>query len=95
MERRLFAIMSIGAGFTAAFGVTMLVVNPGLLRQGWFLAKLLIVLAMLIFHFRCLRWIQILEGSELPGNIRWLRWFNEIPVLFLLGVVCLAVVKPF
>jgi uncharacterized membrane protein len=24
-----------------------------------------------------------------------LRWFNEIPVLFLLGIVVLAVVKPF
>jgi uncharacterized membrane protein len=28
-------------------------------------------------------------------STRGLRWFNEIPVIFLLGIVLLAVVKPF
>jgi putative membrane protein len=26
---------------------------------------------------------------------RWYRWFNELPVLFLLAAVLLVVVKPF
>ncbi|WP_175497125.1 CopD family protein, partial [Variovorax boronicumulans] len=26
---------------------------------------------------------------------RWYRWFNELPVLLLLGIVILVVVKPF
>jgi putative membrane protein len=25
----------------------------------------------------------------------WFRWFNELPVLMLLGIVILVVVKPF
>lgn len=95
MEKRLFAIMSLGAAVTAVFGSAMLYANPGLLGQGWFLAKLLIVFLMLVYHYRCWRWIRVLECTDQPQDTRWFRWFNEIPVLFLLGVICLAIVKPF
>jgi putative membrane protein len=95
MEVRLFAIMSIGAVVTAVFGSAMLYVNPGLLDQNWFLSKMFIVLAMIVYHLRCWRWIQRLKAADATQDARWLRWFNEIPVLFLLGVVCLAIVKPF
>lgn len=95
MERRLFIIMSMGAALTAVFGVILLSINPGLLQQGWFRSKLLILIGMFAFHYRCRRWIRVLAQGELPDNTRWLRWFNEIPVLFLLGIICLAIVKPF
>ena len=95
MERRLFTIMTIGAVLTALFGGVMLALNAGLLQQGWFHAKLIILVGMLIYHFRCWRWIRTLESDELPDSTRWLRWFNEIPVLFLFTLICLAVVKPF
>ena len=95
MERRLFIIMTIGAALTAIFGAAMLIANPILLKQGWFHGKMFMIGAMLIYHYRCWRWIRILEEGHLPGNTRWLRWFNEIPVVFLLAVVCLAVIKPF
>ena len=95
MEKRLFAIMSIGAALTTIFGLLLLTVNHALLQQGWFRIKLLLLVAMFIYHFRCLSWIRRLAANPLPENTRWLRWFNEIPVIFLLGIVCLAVVKPF
>jgi protoporphyrinogen IX oxidase len=95
MERRLFIIMTIGAVLTATLGGAMLYANPALLGQGWFRGKMLIVLAMLVFHYRCWRWIQVLANGSVPDDTKWLRWFNEIPVIFLLGVICLAVVKPF
>jgi len=95
MERRLFIIMSIGAALTALFGLLLLWVNPALLEQGWFQLKLALLAAMFFYHYRCHRWIGVLAGGDLPPDTRWLRWFNEIPVIFLLGVVCLAVVKPF
>jgi hypothetical protein len=42
-----------------------------------------------------LRWITSLAStSEIQESVR-LRWFNEIPVIFLLGIVLLAVLKPF
>ena len=71
------------------------VINTALLQQGWFRIKLLLLVAMVVYHWRCLRWIRELAAGRIPDNSRWLRWFNEIPVLFLLGIICLAIVKPF
>ena len=95
MERRLFIIMSIGAVLTTLFGLLLLWVNPTLLGQGWFRLKLAFLAGMFFYHYRCHRWIGALASGNLPPDTRWLRWFNEIPVIFLLGVVCLAIVKPF
>ena len=95
MEKRLYAIMTIGAILTAAFGLLLLFLNSSLLAQGWFQVKLLLLAAMVVYHLRCLRWIRVLAEGKAPEDTRWLRWFNEIPVIFLLGIVCVAVVKPF
>ncbi len=95
MERRLFIIMTIGAALTALFGGLMLHINSGLLQQDWFRIKLVILIAMLVYHYRCWRWIRVLELRTLVASTRWLRWFNEIPSIFLLVIICLAVVRPF
>jgi putative membrane protein len=95
MEKRLYAIMTIGATLTATFGLALLSMNPDLLSQGWFRAKLLLLVAMVVYHFRCRHWIRRLEAKATTESTRGLRWFNEIPVLFLLGIVFLAVLKPF
>ena len=95
MERRLFAIMTIGAVLTGLFGLVMLYYNPALLSRGWFQIKLLLLGGMIIYHVRCLHWIQRLAAGELPDSTKWLRWFNELPTIFLLTIVCLAIVKPF
>lgn len=95
MERRLFAIMTIGAVLTALFGSIMLFINTALLHQGWFQVKLVLLVGMFVYHLRCRRWIRRLAAGQIPEDTRWLRWFNEIPVLFLLGIICLAIVKPF
>ena len=95
MEKRLFAIMSIGAALTTLFGLLMLVANPALLSFGWFHAKLALLAGLFVYHYRCWRRIKLLENGRIPPDTRWLRWFNEIPVIFLLGLIALAVVKPF
>jgi putative membrane protein len=95
MERRLFIIMTIGAALTTIFGLALLWSNPALLAQGWFNLKLLLLAALFVYHIRCYRWIQALKAQQIPADTKWLRWFNEIPVIFLLGIICLAVVKPF
>jgi putative membrane protein len=95
MERRLFIIMTIGAVLTAIFGLLLLWINQALLQQGWFHVKVALLAGMFVYHLRCNRWIALLKSGRIPDNTKWLRWFNEIPVLFLLGIVCLAVVKPF
>ena len=95
MEKRLFTIMTIGAVMTALFGVLLLIGNPGLLSTGWFQVKLFFLVAMVLYHWRCWRWITCLGATTEPQGTRGLRWFNEIPVVFLLVIVLLAVLKPF
>ncbi len=95
MERRLFIIMTIGAVLTALFGVALMTINRGLLAQDWFLVKLVLLAGLVIYHVRCLHWIKRLKAGSLPDNTKWLRWFNEVPTIFLLTIVGLAVAKPF
>lgn len=95
MENRLFVIMTIGAALTAACGLAMLWLNPLLLSQGWFQAKLVLLAGLVIYHACCRRWITALAARTGTEPTRGLRWFNEIPGLFLLSIVLLAVLRPF
>ena len=95
MERRLFAIMTIGAVLTAFFGLILVVANPALLKAYWFQAKLALLAGLVIYHYRCHAWIVRLRTAVPTDDTRWLRWFNEIPVFFLLTIIVLAIVKPF
>lgn len=94
MESRLFVIMTIGATLTTALGLLMLAVNQALLEMRWFQIKLILVVGLIAYHYRCYRWIVTLRTTDETQDSRLLRWFNEIPVIFLLGIILLAVVKP-
>lgn len=94
MEHRLFAIMTIGAVLTASAGLLLLWTNPSLLSRGWFQLKLVLVGGLIAYHVSCKWWIGRLEKTSEPQPTRGLRWFNEIPALFLLAIVLLAVLKP-
>ena len=95
MEARLFAIMTIGAILTAVFGAWLLARNPALLETGWLRAKLALVLLLVGYHVWCGRLVRILAAGNSPHSARWFRWFNEIPTLLLIGIVLLAVARPF
>lgn len=95
MERRLFAIMTLGAALTALFGVSMLIVAPGLLDFGWLHAKLALVLVLIGYHLWCYWLMLALRAGRNRHSQRWYRWFNEAPGLLLIAIVVLAVVKPF
>lgn len=95
MENRLFGIMTIGAVVTAVFGLVMLWIQPTLLSETWFQVKLVLIVGLVIYHFYCKRWIRLLENRTAPQATRGLRWFNEVPAVFLLVIVVLAILKPF
>ena len=94
MERRLFAIMTLGALVTTLLGAGLLAINVGLFSMTWFRIKLVLLAGLFVYHFRCYLWMQRLKHAQPDQDTRWLRWFNEIPVVFLLGIIILAVVKP-
>jgi protoporphyrinogen IX oxidase len=95
MERRLFAIMTLGATLAAVFGISMIVAAPGYLHFGWLHVKLTLVAALIGYHFWCYCLMVALREGRDRHSQRWFRMFNEAPALLLIAIVILAVVKPF
>ena len=96
MERRLFAIMTIGAILTAIFGITMLIMGGGILFHSfWFHFKLLLIIALVAYHYACYKLMLTFRQDANTHDHKWYRWFNEAPSVLLIVIVILAVVKPF
>ena len=93
MERRLFAIMTIGAAGALLFGVAMIAAAPAYLGFAWLRWKLALVAALIGYHAWCYRLIAKLAAGA-GRSQRWYRLFNEVPGLLLIAIVILAVVKP-
>ncbi len=94
MERRLLVITHIGAALTLIFGIWTLLLVPAYLQQAWLHAKLALVLGLLGYHFYLVRLKNQFAQDRCTRSPRWLRLFNELPALFLIAIVILAVVKP-
>jgi putative membrane protein len=94
MERRLFGIMTIGAVLAVSFGLSMILAAPGYLAFGWLHVKLVLVAVLIGYHVWCYRLMVALREGRNSRSERWLRLFNEAPALLLIGIVVLAVVKP-
>jgi putative membrane protein len=95
MERRLFAIMTIGAAATVLLGLALIVALPAYLKMGWLHAKLLLVALLIAYHGYCYKLLRDFAAGRNAHGSKWYRGFNEAPSLLLLGIVVLAVAKPF
>jgi putative membrane protein len=95
MERRLFIIMTIGATLTVIFGLAMLIAAPAYLSMSWLRVKLSLVLVLVAYHGYCFKLLRDFAQRRNTRSAKWYRGFNELPSLLLIGIVILAVVKPF
>jgi len=95
MERRLFMLMSIGAIATVALGIAMIVTTPAYLKMGWLQVKLTLVLLLIVYHLLCFKFLRDFAHDRRTHSAKWFRAFNEVPSLLLLGIIILAIVKPF
>jgi putative membrane protein len=94
MERKLyFGIMTPGAILTVLFG-SWLWLGYGI-AGAWLHAKLALVAILIAYHVYCGKLVGDFKRDRNRHGHVWYRWFNELPVLILLGVVILVVVKPF
>jgi len=94
MERRLFAIMTIGAAASIFFGALMLIESPGYLQMTWLKVKLLLVVLVIAYHVYCYKLMRDFAAQRNTRGSKWFRGFNELPSLLLIAIVILAVVKP-
>ena len=100
MERKLFVLMTIGAVGTAFFGIAMLTGiggthgRPELLEMPWLRMKLLLAAGLGAYHV----WMGIIcrdfANYRNQHSAKFYRWINEIPAVFLIALVLLAVLKP-
>ncbi|ROR34695.1 protoporphyrinogen oxidase HemJ [Inmirania thermothiophila] len=98
MERKLFwAITTPGAVLTVVFGLWLLAdyAWAAYRHSGWLHAKLALVAGLVAYHVWCGKLVADFAADRNRHGHVFYRWFNEVPVLFLVGIVILVVVKPF
>lgn len=95
MERRLIkAIMRPAAVVTWGAGL-VLAISGGLFTDGWFHVKLVLVVALTASHVAMERWRLDFAADRNTRTQRFYRVANEVPTLLMIGIVILAVTKPF
>jgi len=94
MERKLYrGIMTPTMVLTIVFG-TWLWLGYGF-RGGWLVAKLLVVAALVAYHFWLGAMVRAFARDANRRSHVFYRWINEAPLVLLAAIVVLVVVKPF
>lgn len=97
MARRLWNIITVPAGIIMLVsGITLIVLNFGLMKTPWFHLKLTFLLGLAAYHYWC--WKKVLQIKNLNGNILpianiKLRQANEIATFILFLVVFTVILK--
>ena len=95
MERRLLrAIVDPAMIATWVLGL-WLAWSSGAYRSGWLEAKFVLVLLMSGVHGLFARWVRHFGADRNRHSAKFYRIINELPALLMIGIVLLAVVKPF
>src|SRR3954453_16361670 len=95
MERRLLrAIINPAMVVTWVVGL-WLVIESGHYRAGWMQAKFVLVLILSAVHGLFSRWTREFAEDRNTHSQKFYRIINEIPTLLMIGIVILAIVKPF
>ncbi len=96
MERKLMrGIATPSMILTLILGAWLVYLVPAYMRMGWMHAKLTLVVLLIGYHHLCGRYMRQLAAETSTHSHKFFRVFNEVPVLFLVGIVVLVVVKPF
>lgn len=96
MERKLLkGIMNPSSIVVVVLGVWLWLFG-GVHHTGhWIHAKVTLVAVLLIYHHYCMKLVKDFQNDQNRFSHVFYRWFNEFPVLVLIGAVILVIVKPF
>jgi putative membrane protein len=96
MARKLYRFVTPIAVIAVALGLALVIANPDYyLSATWLWLKLILVVALIAYHAYCGRLVQALANDKDEHTHVYFRVFNEVPVIFLVFIVLLAVLKPF
>lgn len=97
MEKKLFYFIGIPA-FLLTFisGISMIILNPELLKSGgWLHAKITLVILLAIFFFHNEYVRRKFEKDICNKSGKFFRMYNEIPTILLILIVILVIIRPF
>ena len=96
MARRLYRFVTPFMWLAIGFGLAMMASNLDYyLGAAWLWLKLAGVAFLVVYHFQCGRYVKAINSDSDSHSHVFYRFFNEVPVLFLFGIVFLVVLKPF
>lgn len=96
MERRLLKYITTPAMVASwALGLYLALSVIDWSADGWFHLKLVLVLLLSAYHGALAKWTKQFAEDRNTHSARFYRVANEIPTLLMLGIVILAVVRPF
>jgi putative membrane protein len=98
MERKLFyGIMTPGGIITTLLGLWLLFEYAWQAYSSmlWLHIKLTLILLLIVYHVYCWKYLLQFKQDKNSHSHVFYRWFNEIPVLMLIGIILLVVAKPF
>ncbi len=95
MERRLLKLITTPAMIVVWIAGLVLVWLGGWSDAGWLDVKLVLVLGLSGVHGVNVRFVREFANERNQRSARFFRLWNEVPTLFLIAIVILAVVKPF
>ncbi len=73
----------------------MVILNPGLFEEWWFIAKFVMVFIMAGVHGKLSKMRRGLEGGSDVRSDKYYRVWNEVPTVLLIGIVIMVIVQPF
>jgi putative membrane protein len=96
MERKLLRyIMNPAMILTLIFGLWLAVTTEAWATGGWFHMKMTLVFFMFGFHGACAKWRKDFANDTNTRSAKFYRIMNEVPTVLMIGIVLLAVLKPF
>lgn len=94
MTHRLWYIITFPSALLATiFGVCMLIENPTLLQMPWMHVKLLFVVFLWLYHFKCQQFVKQIQNKNLVKTSSFFRIWNEGATMILFSVVFLVILK--
>ena len=96
MEHKLYwGITTPGAIITIVLGFYLLQNNLDFyVSEFWMQLKLFFILLLVIYHIWCGAILNSFKNNTNKYSHKWFRWFNEIPVVFLIIIIYLVTLKP-
>ena len=95
MERKLYYGITWPSGIaTTVCGLALLYHEPSHLLLGWVQLKLSLAALLWVYHLSCGYYLKKFARDEAPYTHIFYRWYNEVPVFFLISIILLVIIQP-